>query len=147
MIEPLSAGAVAVGTILATKAMEKVGENIGDSLSHKTKEFLESLKEQKPDTVTAIEKAPAQPLDYGQAVLDVEEVAKADPTFNQTLQELATLTETQAPANLADFLKEIKAALATSQHPQLSTFNQNLEKAINAAQNQTIDQRGSTFQL
>ncbi|MFM6685554.1 MAG: hypothetical protein ACKPH9_05900, partial [Dolichospermum sp.] len=60
-------------------------------------------------------------------------------------QELSILTKTQAPANLADILKEIKAALATSQHPQLSTFNQNIEKAINVAQNQTIDQRGSTF--
>jgi hypothetical protein len=34
------------------------------------------LKQLSPDTVTAIEKAPEQPLDYGQAILEVESVAK-----------------------------------------------------------------------
>ncbi|MEA5553245.1 hypothetical protein VB713_20095 [Anabaena cylindrica UHCC 0172] len=146
-MEPLTTGAVALATVLATKALEKIGENIGDGLSNKTKQFLESLKKQSSATVTAIEKAPQQPLDYGKAVLEIEAAAKTDPHVNQSIQELAQLTETNPPANLAEILKEIQAAFANSQHPQATIFNQNIQKAINAAQNQNIDQRGSTFNI
>lgn len=144
-MEPLTTGAVALATVLATKALEKIGENIGDGLSHKIQQFLELLKKQSSTTVTAIEKAPQQPLDYGKAVLEIEAAAKADDSINQSIQELAQLTETNPPANLAEILQEIQAAFTKSQHPQATTFNQNIQKAINAAQNQTIDQRGSTF--
>ncbi|MFM7408510.1 MAG: hypothetical protein ACKO3K_18100 [Cuspidothrix sp.] len=104
MIEPLTTGAVAIGTVLATKALEKIGENIGDSLSNKTKQFLELLKKQKPDTVTAIEKAPEQPLDYGQAVLEVEAAAKADPNVNQAIEELTAAAKAEPNPKLAEIL-------------------------------------------
>ncbi|MFM6223962.1 MAG: hypothetical protein ACKPDM_27055, partial [Dolichospermum sp.] len=97
-------GAVAIATVLATKALEKIGENIGDSLSNKTKQFLEALKKQKPDTVTAIEKAPEQPLDYGQAVLEVEAAAKADPNVNQAIQELTAAAKAEPNPKLAEIL-------------------------------------------
>ncbi len=59
-MEPLTATALAVGTVLATKAVEKIGENVGDAVSEKTRKFLSSLKHQSPDTATAIELAPEQ---------------------------------------------------------------------------------------
>ncbi|OBQ13308.1 MAG: hypothetical protein AN482_05235 [Anabaena sp. LE011-02] len=144
-MEPLTTGAIAFATVLATKALEKIGENIGDTLSHKTQQFLELLKQRLPGTFAAIEQAPEQPLNYGQAVLEIETAAKADPNISQVIQELTQLAETNPPANLAEILKEIQAAFANSQHPQGTIFNQNIQKAINAAQNQTNDQRGSTF--
>lgn len=144
-MEPLTTGGIAVATVLATKALEKVGENIGDTLSHKTQQFLEVLKQRLPGTFAAIEQAPEQPLNYGQAVLEIETAAKADPNISQVIQELTQLAETNPPKDLEKFLKEIQAAFANSQQPQGTIFNQNIQKAINAAQNQTIDQRGSTF--
>ena len=144
-MEPFTTVAIALATILATKATEKIGENIGDALTHKTQQFSEWLKQRLPGTFAAIEQAPAQPLNYGQAVLEIETAAKADPNISQVIQELTQLAETNPPANLAEILKEIQAAFANSQHPQGTIFNQNIQKAINAAQNQTIDQRGSTF--
>ncbi|WP_413175469.1 hypothetical protein [Anabaena azotica] len=103
-MEPLTTGAVAIGTVLATKALEKIGENIGDSLSNKTKQFLEALKKQKPDTVTAIEKAPEQPLDYGQAALEVEAAAKAEPKVNQPIEELTAAAKAEPNPKLAEIL-------------------------------------------
>jgi ABC-type transporter Mla subunit MlaD len=146
-MEPLTTGAIAVATVLATKALEKIGENIGDTLSHKTQQFLELLKQRLPGTFAAIEQAPEQPLNYGQAVLDIETAAKTDPNISQVIQELTQLAETNPPKNLAEILKEIQAAFANSQHPQGTIFNQNIQKAINVAQNQTNDQRGSTFNI
>ncbi|MFN4876528.1 MAG: hypothetical protein ACK5GT_08735 [Aphanizomenon sp.] len=144
-MEPLTTVAIAVATLLATKALEKIGENIGDTLTHKTQQFSELLKQRLPGTLAAIEQAPEQPLNYGQAVLEIETAAKTDPNISQVIQELTQLAETNPPANLAEILKEIQAAFANSQQPQGTIFNQNFQKAMNVAQNQTIDQSGSTI--
>lgn len=144
-MEPLTAGAIAVGTIVATKVLEKTTEKGTEILLDKAGKFLVTLKKHSPNTVVAIEKAPSQQLDYGKAVLEVESAAKANPEVAQAAQELATVAETYPPSNLAEILRGIKEAVEKSQKSYPSNFIQNIEKAINAAQTQTIDQRGSTF--
>lgn len=103
-MEPLTTGAVALATVLATKALEKIGENIGDGLSHKTQQFLELLKQRLPGTFAAIEKAPEQPLNYGQAVLEIETAAKADPNISQVIQELVAVAKAAQNPKIADIL-------------------------------------------
>lgn len=88
-MEPLTAGAIAIGTVIATKALEKTGEKVGEALWDKTGQFLVTLKKHSPHTVVAIEKAQEQPLDYSKAVLEVESAAKAHAEVNQAVQELA----------------------------------------------------------
>ncbi|NMF65863.1 hypothetical protein DP113_24420 [Brasilonema octagenarum UFV-E1] len=146
-MEPLTAGAIAIGTLIATKAVEKTGEKVGETIWNKAGQFLVTLEKHSPHTVVGIEKAPSQPIDYGKAVLEVESAAKANPEVAQAAQELATAAETNPPSNLAEILRQIKASVEKSQQSYPSTFIQNIEKAINAAQNQTIDQRGSTFNI
>lgn len=146
-MEPLTAGAIAVGTIVATKVLEKTTEKGTEILLDKAGKFLVTLKKHSPQTVIAIEKAPSQPIDYGKAVLEVESAALANPEVATAAQELATVAETNPPSNLAEILREIKSSIEKSQESYPSTFIQNIEKAINAAQNQTIDQRGSTFNI
>ena len=94
-MEPLTTAAIAIGSVVATKALEKTGEKVGEALFDKTSKFLSSLKKQSPDTVTAIEKAPEQPLDYGKAVLEVESAAKANPEVDRTMQELAAAAKAE----------------------------------------------------
>jgi hypothetical protein len=146
-MEPLTTAAIAIGSVVATKALEKTGEKIGEALSDKMGQFLVTLRKQSPQTVTALEKVPEQPLNYGKAVLEVESAAKADPECDRTMQELVSLTEKNPPSNLAEILRDIKATVEKSQQLYPSTFIQNIEKAINAAQQQIIDQRGSTFNI
>jgi hypothetical protein len=122
-MEPLTAGAIAIGTIIATKALEKTTEKGTDILLGKAGEFLVTLNKHSPQTVVAIEKAPTRTSDYDKAILEVESAVKEHPEVNQALQEL------------------IVAAQANGQ------FIQNIQKAINAAQYQTIDQSGSTFNV
>jgi len=143
----LETAAIAIGTIIATKALEKTTEKVTEVLLDKTGKFLVTLKKHSPDTVAAIEKAPDQPLDYGKAVLEVQSAAQANPEVAQAVEELALLTENNPPSNWAEILREIKASVEKSQQPYPSTFIQNIEKAINAAQTQTIDQRNSTFNI
>lgn len=103
-MEPLTTGAVALATVLATKALEKIGENIGDGLSHKTQQFLELLKQRLPGTFAAIEQAPEQPLNYGQAVLEIETAAKTDPNISQVIQELVAAAKAEQNPKIADIL-------------------------------------------
>lgn len=103
-MEPLTTGAIAVATVLATKALEKIGENIGDTLSRKTQQFLELLKQRLPGTFAAIEQAPEQPLNYGQAVLEIETAAKTDPNISQAIQELVAAAKAAQNPKIADIL-------------------------------------------
>ena len=103
-MEPFTTGAIAVATVLATKALEKIGENIGDTLSHKTQQFLELLKQRLPGTFAAIEQAPEQPLNYGQAVLEIETAAKTDPNISQVIQELVAAAKAAQNPKIADIL-------------------------------------------
>jgi hypothetical protein len=103
-MEPLTTVAIAVATLLATKALEKIGENIGDTLTHKTQQFSELLKQRLPGTFAAIEQAPEQPLNYGQAVLEIETAAKTDPNISQAIQELVAAAKAAQNPKIADIL-------------------------------------------
>lgn len=105
-MEPLTAGAIAIGTVIATKALEKTGEKVGEALWDKTGKFLVTLNKHSPHTVVAIEKAPSQPLDYGKAVLEVESAAKADPKVNQAVQELVAAAK--ADPKVASKIQELE---------------------------------------
>ncbi|MGJ5634824.1 hypothetical protein [Nostoc sp. CALU 1950] len=100
----LETAAIAVGTIIATKALEKTGEKVGEALWDKTGKFLVTLKKQSPQTVVAIEKAPEQPLDYGKAVLEVESAAKANPEVAQVVKELVEAAKAEPNPKLAEIL-------------------------------------------
>lgn len=113
-MEPLTAGAIAIGTVIATKALEKTGEKVGETLWDKTGQFLVTLKKHSPHTVVAIEKAPQEPLDYGKAVLELESAAIAHPEVNLAVQELMAQAEANPPSNLAETLKEIAKILEES---------------------------------
>jgi hypothetical protein len=106
-MEPLTTAAIAIGSVVATKALEKTGEKVGEILWQQTGNFLNSLRNESPDTVTAIEKAPEQPLDYGKAVLETEAAAKANPEVAQRMQELVAMVETEPL--LKDLVNSIKS--------------------------------------
>ncbi|MBN3946734.1 MAG: hypothetical protein HWQ38_09650 [Nostoc sp. NMS7] len=103
-MEPLTTAAIAIGSIIATKALEKTTENVTGTLLDKTGKFLVTLKKHSPHTVAAIEKAPEQPLDYGKAVLEVESAAKANPEVAQAAQELAAAAKAEPNPKLAEIL-------------------------------------------
>ncbi len=103
-MEPLTASAIAIGTVIATKALEKTGEKVGEALWEKTDKFLIKLKQQSPQTVTAIEKAPEQPLNYGKAVVEVESAAQTNPDVNQAMQELAAAAKAEPNPKIVEIV-------------------------------------------
>jgi hypothetical protein len=102
-MEPLTA-AIAIGIVIATKALEKTGEKVGEALWDKIDKFLIKLKQQSPQTVTAIEKAPEQPLDYGKVVVEVESAAQTNPEVNQAMQELAAAAKAEPNPKIVEIV-------------------------------------------
>ncbi|MEA5514842.1 hypothetical protein [Nodularia sp. UHCC 0506] len=103
-MEPLTTAAIAIGSVVATKALEKTGEKVGEVLWDKTGQFLVKLRKHFPQTVIAIEKAPEQPLDYGKALIEVESAAQADPEVAQAAQELAAAAKAEPNPKFAEIL-------------------------------------------
>jgi hypothetical protein len=91
------------------------------------------LRNESPDTVTAIEKAPEQPLDYGKAVLETEAAAKANPEVAQRMQELVAMVETEPL--LKDLVNSIKSQ---TQQPTVINSQKLAEQIKNVFQGNTF---------
>jgi hypothetical protein len=132
-MEPLTTAAIAIGSVVATKALEKTGEKVAETLWQQIGNFLNSLRKESPDTVTAIEKAPEQPLDYGKAVLETEAAAKANPEVAQRMQELVAMVETEPL--LKDLVNSIKSQ---TQQPTVINSQKLAEQIKNVFQGNTF---------
>ena len=136
-MEPLTTAAIAVGIIVATKALEKTTEKATEAVLEKTGNFLKSLRNSSPETATAIEKVPEGSLDYGRVVLEVEEAAKANPEVAQTAEELVAFIETEPDPRLNTLLQAIKQAIATQQ-PTVQNQTKLAEKIASVIQAQIV---------
>ena len=106
-MEPILAAALALGTVVGTKALEKTGEGIGEALVKKTKDFLTNLKRESPTTVTAIvEHTPNQPLNYSQIIPAIQAAAEKQPELMAQIEELAALG--QKEPKLMPYIQEAK---------------------------------------
>jgi MinD-like ATPase involved in chromosome partitioning or flagellar assembly len=129
-MEPLTTAAIAVGTIIATKALEKTTEKVTDTFLDKTGKFLVTLKKQSPHTVAAIEKAPEQPLDYGKAVLEVESAAQANLEVAQAAQELAAAAKVEPNSNFIQSIQQLADTLKSQPQHSSVINNQKLADEI-----------------
>ncbi|GET42191.1 hypothetical protein [Microseira wollei] len=105
-MEPLTAGAIALLTLLLNKTFEKSGELIVAKAFEQVSKVYELLMHKHPDLsrrLAAAKENPAlpsqQPEDYGEAVL-IEDIksAAADPKIKAAIEELAAQVE-EAPKN------------------------------------------------
>jgi hypothetical protein len=111
-MEPLLATALALGTVIGTKALEKSTEKTVETLWDKTQEFLANLNQESPTTVTAIESIPDQPLNYSQIIPAIQAAAENQvaaekrPELLTQIQELAELG--QKEPKLMPYIEEAK---------------------------------------
>ncbi|NEP82005.1 MAG: hypothetical protein F6K39_29995 [Okeania sp. SIO3B3] len=118
---------ITLAAVLATKALEKTGENIGQVVREQSAKFLESLKQESPHTVTAIEQLSEQPLDYCQTVLQMLGAA-ANPDIAETIQELAAAAKANPHPKINEILQEIKKTLKFEQQTKAQFYGQLVEQ-------------------
>ena len=131
-MEVIVSAALAIAKVMAIKALEKTGENVGQVVWNQTNQFVESLRSQSPDTVMAIEQAPGQPLDYAEVVLEVEAAAKQNPEVAQAMEHLVTTVDAEALSNLEEILEKITKALESH---QTTSETYNIENVIENVEN------------
>ncbi|HEY9691667.1 MAG TPA: hypothetical protein V6D15_05655 [Oculatellaceae cyanobacterium] len=133
-MEPVSltAGAIAIATIILTKAVEKTGEKLGEAVLEKGGNLMKLLQHKSPETASALqvvaqrpELAEQQPEDYGVAVLEakVEEAAKSDSEIAAAILNLAEMVKSQPQAS--QVIENWKGINIKGGNPNISnnTFN------------------------
>jgi len=126
-MDPLTVAATAVAATVITKAFEKTGEKLGEKVFDQSEKFLTSLRHQSPETASAIQKAPQEPLDFGQAVLEVDALAKTDSELADAIQILAATAEQDPNPRLAEMVQTIISTLK-SQQPTVQNMGKLAEK-------------------
>jgi len=132
-MEPILTAALAITTILTTKALEKGGEKLGEAVIERSGKVLASLRNKSPETVSAIEIAPAE-LDYAKTVETIKLEADRDPQFAKLLQELVAAAQTDPNPKLSNFI---------SQQPTVYNAQKLADNIKNVFQGNTII--GGTF--
>jgi hypothetical protein len=86
----LTAVATAIVTIVLTKALEKTGEKLGEAGIKASNELIAQLrnKDKLSSLANIPEENPQQPLNYGEAVLELKAVADQDPEIAQSVREV-----------------------------------------------------------
>jgi hypothetical protein len=149
-MEPLTTTASAIAAIVATKALEKNGEKVGELLWNKISHVLDFLKQRSPDKAIAITNIVDQPLAYGQAILDVEaqlvSEANNNPQLKQAIEDLANIKSEDLP-NLESILQEIRDARKnqTIEHFGKMADTIHGEKGTTIAQKVVIENQHNTY--
>lgn len=126
-MDPLTLAATAIAATIMTKFWEKTGEKLGEKVFTESEKFLSALKRKSPETVTAIENAPEQPLDYGQAVIEIQSLAERDFEIAEAMQALAWAANEEQNPKLSSIAQEIICALK-NQPPTIQNSSKLAEK-------------------
>ncbi|MBS9395707.1 MAG: hypothetical protein HEQ29_22160 [Dolichospermum sp. LBC05a] len=113
---------------IASKPLEKIGENIGDVIWTQVGELITKLREKKlvPRLIKVVDSTETQPLDYGQAVLELTAAAKKDPEIAKAVLDV----ETAVNNNHSETAKKIKAKAEEikNQDSVIKNYNYNFSK-------------------
>jgi len=93
-MDPITVAAIAL-TLIATKATEKVGENLGEGVIAATKNLLGILRQKSPDTVMRIESGDDPYVIDAEIIEEVQRVAEADPEVKEALNATAQAMQQQ----------------------------------------------------
>lgn len=134
-MEPLSSAAIAVATLILNKASEETGKELGKAISHQIGKLGQLVKGKAPKTA-AIEQAD-QPVDYGQAVLELESATKTNSELSQTVEELAAAV--QADPKLAQLVPAYAEKLEQSQPTTIQNYGKLADEIKNLFQGNTFN--------
>jgi hypothetical protein len=82
----LTTVATAIATIFFTKIIEKPGENLGQLLWDKTQNLVARLKGKSNKIAGLLKRSQQQPLDMGEAVLELKALAEKDSELAKAIR-------------------------------------------------------------
>ena len=131
-MEPISITAVAtaITTIFFTKAIEKTGENLGEFLSNKTKILIGKLSRKSAKVKGLLEAEEQQPLQIGEAILEVKQIADREPEIAEAILEVETAAKDEPNSKFQEEINQVKeeAAQLVGQQPTIQNMTKLAEK-------------------
>ena len=154
-MDPVTAGAIALVTLLLNKSVEKTGEILAEKTFEQGGKLMKLLKRKSPETAGELEAAaehlalpPGQPEDFGEAVLveKIESAAKADPEIRAAVEALATDVDAAAKLNpgLEKAIKQLTEVVNAQRQSGISITN-TAEKIYGNIQGGSIENLTQNF--
>ncbi|MBW4472625.1 MAG: hypothetical protein KME45_19965 [Stenomitos rutilans HA7619-LM2] len=135
-MEPLTPALIAVTTLILKKAFEKTGEKLGEAVSVQLSQFVQLIQRKSLLKTAQIEQAD-QPVDMGQAVLEVETVSATDPELAQAVTQLAE--SVKADPRLSQLMPAYAEALQTARPTTIKNYGKLAEEIKNLFQGNTFN--------
>ncbi len=143
----LTTAATAIATIFFTKVIEKPGENLGQLLWDKTQNLVLRLKGKSDKIAGLLEVNQQQPLDYGEAVLELKALADRNPELAQAIKEVEAEANKESNPEFKQKLQEVKeeADKLEGKEPIIQNLAKLADKInnLNQAQQITIHQNNT----
>ncbi|MDJ0901259.1 MAG: hypothetical protein QNJ55_20880 [Xenococcus sp. MO_188.B8] len=131
-MEPISITAVAtaITTIFFSKAIEKTGENFGEFLSDKTKILIGRLSGESSKVKGLLEAEEQQPLQIGEAILEVKQIADQDSEIAEAILDVETAAKDEANPQFQKQINQVQqeAAQLVGQQPTIQNMTKLAEK-------------------
>jgi len=94
-MDPITVATIAL-TLIATKATEKVGENLGEGVIAASKNLLGILRQKSPGTVRRLKSGADDPhVIDAEIIEEIQRVAEADPEVKEALNATAQAMQQQ----------------------------------------------------
>lgn len=135
-MEPLSSAAVAVATLILKKAFEKTGEKLGEAVSSQASQLMQLIRRKPLPKTSAIERTDQQ-VNFGQAVLEVEDAAKKDSELAEAVQQLDAIVKVDP--KLAEAISVYSRALQQSPPTTVQNYGKLAEKIGIVVQGGTVN--------
>ncbi len=141
-MEPISITAVAtaIATIFFTKTIEKTGENIGDNLgeflSSKTQTLIGKLIHKSSKVQGLLEADEKQPLQIGEAILEVRQIAEQDSEIAEAILEVENAAKDEPNSKFQEEINQVQqeAAQLVGQQPTIQNMTKLADKIANVNQ-------------
>ena len=106
-MEPITTAAIALATIVFSKAAEKSGENLGQLLSDKTENLVKKLAGRFSQNIDLEENR--RSLQNQEAILKIEALAEHDSELARSIEEVATEANKESNPQFRELLREFVA--------------------------------------
>lgn len=137
-MEPISltSAATAIATIFFTKTIEKPGEDLGEFLSDKAKALIGKLSSRSTKVKNFLEAGSQQPLDIGEAILEIKALAEREPDTAKAILELEAAAKDEPNAQFQSEIERVKqeAVNLEGQQPTIQNMSKLADKIASVNQ-------------
>ncbi|MGD1805124.1 hypothetical protein ACP6PL_06740 [Dapis sp. BLCC M126] len=137
-MEPIELTAAAIALPFLTKYMEKAGEGLGEKTAEQVGKLWQVIQRKPADITPVLKSAETEafPVDFGQAILELEAATNQDAEINQAVIDVAKVAKEESPEDVKKIEAEIEKIKA--QGPTVQNYGKLAEEIRNVIQGNTF---------